>query len=212
MRRLAVVLVALGLLLRAAPADAQSFSASDEARMFQRVNAARASHGVPPLVRSDALVTIARRHSSQMAAQHKLSHNSNIRGELEAMGVHASWTGENVVVSSNSDRAMEDFLASPDHYNNIVRSNYPAVGIGVLHVDDVVWVTQDFAEIRGGGAPAPAPRVTNAPAPVVATAPRPAAPPPPTPKPTLPPTPPSSTVAPNALEHGIVFDGVPAKP
>jgi hypothetical protein len=208
MRRVVVLVAVLGCLVHAAPsAQADSYSAPDEARMFQKVNAARAARGLPSLVRSDALVTLARRHSSDMAAKKKLFHTADLAGALQALGVHASWTGENTVVSVDIDSAMADFLASPHHYDNIVRSNYTALGVGVLRVGDLVWVTQEFAEIRGVGVAAPAPPATHAPAPVVRMAPL---PPPPTPKPTpiRTPSPPTPTVTPNALEHGIVFYGV----
>jgi cysteine-rich secretory family protein len=212
-----VVVLALGCALLAAPlAHADGYSAPDEARMHQLVNAARAAKGLPALARVDALVQLSRRHSSEMAKKDALFHNTHIAADLQALGVHASWTGENAMIAINVDEAMEAFMDSPHHRDNILRSNYTALGVGVLRVGDVLWITQTFAQIGGVAPRAPAPtRAPVAVAAVVAT--RPPAPPPPTPKPTPVPTPkPTPTprpVTPNAIERGIVTatTTVPAK-
>jgi hypothetical protein len=215
MRRvLVVVVVVLGCAVGVVPAGAQSFSAPDEAQMHQRVNATRAAKGLPPLARVGALVELARRHSVEMAQKDKLFHTADIGGALRALGVDASWHGENVVVSATIDLAMDALLASPNHYANIVRPNYTAIGVGALRVDDVVWVTQVFAQIKGVGTPAPPPRPrpTVQVAAAVATKPpaTPAAPPTPkpTPVPTPKPTPTPRPVTPIAIEGGVVAAAV----
>jgi len=182
--------------------------------MFSKVNQVRTSRGLRPLAHlTNVLTVIARRQSVRMAQEHALSHNTHIRADMEALGVHPSWTGENTVVSKSIDSAMEAFMASPHHLENIVRSNYTHLGVGVVLGDGVVWVTQDFAQVGGAvqSAPRPAPAAKPAPKPAATVAPVRTAPP--TPKPTAKPTPPPSA-DPNAIEHGLTVtsltDATPA--
>jgi hypothetical protein len=152
----------------------------------------------------DALVKVARKQSTAMNEQQVLSHNHNIRNDLAALGVAVVRIGENTVVAPDLDVANEAFLGSALHYENIVRPNYNALGIGIVaDSDGAIWVTQLFAQIAGA-APAPAAPATQAPAPPPSAPP---APEPPKSTPTQAPVP----VATTAIERGIVASQLPVK-
>jgi hypothetical protein len=137
-----------------------------------------------------------------MVRQNSLFHNPTLAAAISAVGISASWRGENVVMASNVDAAYNSFLGSPKHLENIVRSNYNAVGVGVAKAPSgIIYATQVFAEVRGISAPAAPPTVAPAtpplPPPPVATV------PPAKPKPTATPEPTPKKVA-IAIEGGIV--------
>lgn len=202
LRPLAIAIASLGIVLQTAPASAADFVAGDEARMTSMINSTRAKHGVGSLKVLDGLVKVARDHSAEMVRQNNLFHNPNLKIDIAAVGISASWRGENVVMASNIDAAYDSFLGSPKHLENIVRPNYTAVGVGVARAPSgIIYATQVFAEVRGMSAPAPPAAVAPAPPP-------PPPPPPPvatsTPKPTEKPIPKKVTIA---IEGGIVFLG-----
>jgi len=207
MRRLAVLAVFLGLVLEAGAASALTFSTADEARMYRMVNSKRAERGVSALKLLDGLTKVARDQSAQMVQQHKLFHNPDLAADISAAGISASWRGENVVVAADVDLAYSAFVNSGSHLENMLRSNYNAIGVGVaIAPSGAVYVTLVFAEVRGVSAPIPPPTVAPA------TPPPPPPPPPatpPAPKSTPKPTPPPVRVVPIAIEGGIVVPQLP---
>lgn len=193
--------------LHVAPSSAVGFVPSDETRVHQMVNGTRSSKGLPPLARSAGLDEVARAQSVRMVEEQDLFHNPKLGLDLTKIGLDWRWSGENVGVGPTVDAIEEAFLGSSAHYDNIVRSNYDHLGVGVVpDPDGGVWVTQVFAEL-GGAAPAQA-----SPPPVPVATP----PPPPTPEPvpaTPPPTPtPPPPPPPVAIEGGIVVPGPPFLP
>lgn len=209
MRRIFVVLVVAALWLlpaATAPATAQTFRTADEAWVVSAVNRTRASKGLGTLEVVPGLVGLAREQSVRMEQRGSIFHNLDLKSGLTTAGLDWRWAGENVGVGGDV-RVIEDaFLASPAHYDNIVRPNYTAIGVGVLPDRDGtgVYVTQVFAELSTGTVGPPS--VTPAP-----TIPPPSPAPRDTPEPTLAPTPvpsqaPSPTPGlrlPNALEGGL---------
>lgn len=159
MLKASFTILAAALVTIAVPhARAQSVLHADEDRVFSMVNATRAAHGLTPLVRHEGLVDVARRQSVRMVEQRRLFHNLELRGDLDALGLDWHWSGENVGVGPTADAIEQAFLASPNHYENIVRPNYTALGIGVYGPTDAgyIYVTQVFAEL-GPRPAAPAP-------------------------------------------------------
>jgi hypothetical protein len=159
---------------------------------------------------------MARRQADRMEAKGTIFHNTNLGGEITSLGVSWARIGENVGMGPNVDLIYAALLKSPKHYENIVRSEYNALGMGVVNGDDgKKYLVQVFGNIKGSPAPAPA---AAAPAPAtaqpVAAAPAapstPAAPAPasaaPAPKPAATPDLPAPTADPNALTSGFVSD------
>jgi hypothetical protein len=206
MRRVWLVLVFIGLAWRPIAASAATFSAPDEARMVQMVNATRAENGLPALRVVTALESLAHEQAARMNREQKLSHNLQIGDDLRSRGIATSWTGENAVVAPDIETAQQAFLGSPLHRENMLRAGFNAIGVGVVpDADGVIWVTQTFAELKATSptdAPPTAPPSTAA---TTTTPTREPVPPAPTPRPTTAPPAPTSVNAPtNALESGVI--------
>jgi hypothetical protein len=145
----ATVIVALVLAacwVIAAPA-ARASAGSDEASMFALTNAARANVGLPALQWDPAAAVVATGWSQQMAAAQTLSHNPNLRVQIESQ-VEPNWTriGENVGVGPNTGVLESLFEASPAHYANIV-GDFNRVGIGAVRdARGSLWITLDFVK------------------------------------------------------------------
>ena len=206
MRRLGIASAFLGLLLLGwpGPATAATFIAPDEARVYQMVNATRAERSLGPLVRSAALDRVARGQSARMVNEQKLFHNPDLALDLSGAGLRWLWSGENVGVGPDVAAIHEAFVASIHHYENIIRSNYDHIGVGVAsNPAGGVYVTHVFAQLRASAAPPPPP------VPLVATpippTPQPPTPPPARPAPTPGPTP--AAPAPIVIEGGVVAPG-----
>ena len=140
------VLISL-LLARSAPA--QQFDSQAEQQLAQLVNLERARAGLPSLKVDDRLTEAARAHTTLMAQQKQLTHQ--LPGELPlqlrlaASKLRFDNDAENVAYDSTVEGAHQDLMHSPGHRENILSPKYNTIGIGVLRVGDVYWVTQDFA-------------------------------------------------------------------
>jgi uncharacterized protein YkwD len=136
-----------------APERAASNTA-EESRLMDLVNRTRSAAGRSPLAWSRRLAVIARGHSYDMALRHYLAHESlegvtpaeRIRGE----GIGYQELGENIYLDQNPDgelpqRAIEGWMASPPHRDNLLSADFRESGIGVAHgADGETYVTQDF--------------------------------------------------------------------
>jgi hypothetical protein len=120
------------------------------------VNQQRAAAGLPPLVESGGLTSLAQQHSAYMATTANLTHSGNLGGTVGS--VLPSYTGaaENVGQGPSVGTVTNLFMGSPTHRSAIL-GNFDTGGMGVaVSADGRVWVTQLFA--RTGG-PAPPPSV-----------------------------------------------------
>jgi len=201
-------LVAIVLVFLPAQASAQTFLPSDEERVHHMVDATRAEHGLGPLTRSGALDRVARAQSSRMVDRQELFHNPNLAAELTDVGVEWLWSGENVGVGPYVVAIHDAFVASLHHYENIVRSNYDHIGVGVVsNPAGGVYVTHVFAQLEEASAP---PARSTVPLLSPPSPPSPSAAPPPLPPIAAPtPTPTAAPPAPIAVEGGIVAPGPP---
>ncbi|MFA5787492.1 MAG: CAP domain-containing protein, partial [Actinomycetota bacterium] len=154
---LAAVVLSLAMpVLMAGPAFALS---SEEQGFVSGVNVERAKKGVPALAVADDLVTVARAHSAEMAAQGTIFHNPNLANAVTGWQV----VGENVGMGPTVSSINSAFIASPKHYENFVDSVYTQIGVGVvIDAKGTIFVTQVFRQ------PLAARVVQAAPAPVAA--------------------------------------------
>jgi hypothetical protein len=165
----------------------------DEAGFVSRINALRASKGMPTLVVHPNLVEKARIWAQTMASAGKIWHSKL------SDGITADWQklGENVGMGGAVESLHNAFVASPKHYDNLVDPDFGYVGIGVVDVDGTTYVAEMFMKLD---APAPVPAPGVAPPPSAANpAPGPAPAPTPAPKPKAQPKPkpvPAPTPAP----------------
>lgn len=185
---------------RPPPAQAQDYRRADEDRVQAMVNATRTARGLRPLDRVEGLVDVARQQSVRMVQQRKLYHNPGLGSDLDALGLDWHWSGENVGVGPDVDVIEQAFLGSQHHYENIVRPDYTAMGVGVVDTGEgYVYVTQVFAQLGAVRQAPPPPPPTVAP-----TLAPPPAPPTPPPTPAVTPTPAPALPDPVVIIGGVV--------
>lgn len=165
------------------PALAASASAAtDEATFLADANALRASAGLPPLILDAGLSSFARGWSAVMAETGDISHNPDLATALVGLPPRSK-LAENVGMGPGVAVVQQALATSARHRANIVNPRATRVGIGVVRVGAVVYVTQNFLEGPGprpvtadaagtrpaARAAAPPPRATPRPEPVAAT-------------------------------------------
>jgi Cysteine-rich secretory protein family len=115
-----------------------------EAATLCLLNEQRAANGLRPLARNDALARASRTHSEDMVSggyfEHLSRNGATPRERIEAAGYAvrglATWTvGENIAwgtsILATPARVVDDWMRSPGHRANILRSTYREVGAGV---------------------------------------------------------------------------------
>lgn len=147
--------VSVGLLGLAPVTAARADSVSDETRFVQLINQSRTAAGAGPLAVHQALVSIARSHSDEMAGAGSVFHRPDL-----SVGLPAGWTlvGENVGMGSgaNADAMHQAFMNSPSHRSNILNGAFNTVGIGVrFGGDGTIFVTQELMQGPLDGTVAP---------------------------------------------------------
>lgn len=153
-------------------------AAADEALLLAEANVLRAAAGLSPLALDNGLSSFARRWSAVMAAAGDIRHNPDLASALGSLPPESTLR-ENVGMGPGAAVVHRALVASPSHRANLVNPRATRVGIGVVRVGAVVYVTQNFVE---GVAPrrpaspqaaspaAPRGRATIAPPAVAATA------------------------------------------
>ena len=126
----------------------------DERRAFQLINEERQRRGLRPLVFDGALTRLARYHSESMARGGFLSHTDrqglDLRGRADALGLHG-WKalGENIAYNQGYNDptafAVERWMISEKHRENILNDEYTHAGLGVARASDgTYYFTQVF--------------------------------------------------------------------
>jgi uncharacterized protein YkwD len=173
MKRAIVTLVALVALAgavvgqagaaNAAPASTERLQSLDQA-LLDSVNSVRTANGLRRLTLDPGLVDAAVDHSRSMLESGYFEHESadgssfvaRVKRYYSPVG-YASWSaGENLLYSTeavDAKIAMEAWLASPGHRENLLDPDWRDIGIGSLHAasaggtfgGDPVWIiTMDF--------------------------------------------------------------------
>ena len=152
---LGVFAVALTLTVVAPPAFAQVATgdqASDEARFVGLINGERAKVGLPALRVVPELVGLGRQWSNEMIA---LDPGSNPCGVVHnpdfVAKVTSPWQrlGENVGCGNVDIGTLHArFVSSPGHHRNIVDPSFDSIGVGISYDGDVLYVTQQFMDLR----------------------------------------------------------------
>lgn len=140
------------------PTPAQSPQTAEiEAQIRQRINEIRQEQGLSELQVNEKLAEVARRYSQQMAEQNFFSHTSPTGSTLEqrvqSAGIVYMLVGENLFKSTNIPQpvnaAVEGWMDSPGHRENILRSQYRETGVGVWQDGETYYVTQLFLRSFG---------------------------------------------------------------
>src|SRR5579859_1362842 len=136
-----VVLAAAMVAPWVAAPSAHADSRSDAMAFVGPINALRAARGLAPLTVDTRLTGLATWWSGKMAAAAFLSHNGSLASMLPA-----GWTlgGENVGTGPSSGSLESAFENSPEHFANMMRPEFTAIGVGVVWSGSTMWVTEDF--------------------------------------------------------------------
>lgn len=142
-RRLSTFILALLLVVPvAAPA---ALAGPGEGDMLAKINAARASEGLPALSSHGTLVSHARAHSKEMADANSIFHTSN--ATLKSLVSGWQKIGENVGRGPNVSTLHAAFMASSGHRANIM-GDFTHAGVGTYVTDDgMMYVTVVFLKL-----------------------------------------------------------------
>jgi uncharacterized protein YkwD len=139
---------------RYAHASATFAATSPERRAFDLVNRERAARGAGRLVWDDGLASMARQHSENMARQNFFSHTDRTGRDTAARAAECGVCGwsalaENIAYNQGYDDpaafAVERWMTSAKHRENILRAGFTHAGLGVAKsADGTVYFTQVF--------------------------------------------------------------------
>jgi len=127
---------------------------SDERRAFDLVNSERARRGLRPLIWDGSLTRVARYHSGNMAGESFFNHvdrdGLDLSGRAHLLGLRG-WKalGENIAYNQGYDDptafAVERWMISSKHRENILNGEYTHAGLGVARAaDGRIFFTQVF--------------------------------------------------------------------
>jgi uncharacterized protein YkwD len=126
---------------------------SDEGSLLSSTNASRAQYGKGKLTLSSDLVSVARKHSAEMAAKGAIFHNSSLGSDVN------NWrkVGENVGRGPSAKSVHQAFMGSSSHRTHILDGAYDRVGVGTVWKGSTLYVTVIFVD-SFGSTPAPKPK------------------------------------------------------
>lgn len=140
-----------------------SFYSSVEDAIFKQLNELRVTQGLHELKKSSSLASGARIRAKEMYDYNYFAHSrpdggswdSVFKVEIPLSGY--SYLGENLAkttgMSPSATYFMDLWINSPGHYENMVRSNYTHVGIGVYYgyvsgKGQVAYAVQEFGTFK----------------------------------------------------------------
>ncbi len=140
-----------------------SFYSSVEDAIFKQLNELRVAQGLHELKKSSSLASGARIRAKEMYDYNYFAHSrpdggswdSVFKVEVPLSGY--SYLGENLAkttgMSPSATYFMDLWINSPGHYENMVRSNYTHVGIGVYYgyvsgKGQVAYAVQEFGTFK----------------------------------------------------------------
>lgn len=125
-----------------------SYDAQAEQRLLDLTNLERQREGKPVLKNDAGLAEAARAHAAVMASRGQLSHQFSgepgLRDRLSKLQLHLDQAGENVAFDVDIDQAHDGLMHSPEHRANLLKADYNIAGIGVVRVEDRLYVVEDF--------------------------------------------------------------------
>lgn len=138
-------------------AETERFSPADRAEQLihDQVNHERFIYQVPELQYSNSLAKVAEAHSRDMAEHGYFSHINTVgemfEGRCREHGIDCAG-GENLFRVSLTamgpeglaNEAMESWVNTESHRNNILREQFTREGIGVYYGSEYIYVTQNF--------------------------------------------------------------------
>ncbi len=123
-----------------------------ESQVQQRINQIRQQNNLSSLDTNPELAAVARAYSQKMAAGDFFSHTgpdgSTPAERVRAVGIQYALLGENLFKSTNApdpvNLAVEGWMNSPGHRENILQSGFTQTGIGIWREGNTYYITQLF--------------------------------------------------------------------
>ncbi|WP_414550742.1 CAP domain-containing protein [Anabaena sp. CCY 0017] len=123
-----------------------------EIAVRQRINEVRQEKELQTLEHNEKLAEVARNYSRQMAENNFFSHTGNdgstLQDRVGAGGIIYWVVGENLFKSTNVPQpvkvAVDGWMESPGHRENILRPVFTETGVGVWRVNNTFYITQLF--------------------------------------------------------------------
>lgn len=131
-----------------------------ELEAFDLINVERSAAGVDPLVMDSGLRAVARAHSEDMVAREFFSHDNpdgaSPFDRIHAAGIEYSRAGENIAWNNFPnpvEKAVDGWMNSTGHRNNILNGEFTLTGMGVAGDDtNGYYFTQVFTHpLEKGG-------------------------------------------------------------
>jgi len=127
-----------------------------EGEVVERVNRIRTQRGLPPLQIDPELAALARAHSCRMARQGFFAHTSpsdgTVADRVREAGLEFRAVAENLARNANvpdpAAVAVEGWLQSEEHRDNLLRPTFTRTGVGACAGDPGHYFTQIFLEPR----------------------------------------------------------------
>lgn len=125
-----------------------------ETQVRQQINAIRQKNGLHSLENNQKLAQVARQYSQKMAIQKFFSHTSpqgdTMVQRVRSAGIFYWMLGENLFMGTNLTQpvadAVQGWMESPGHRENILRPEFRQTGIGVWRTGNTYYFTQLFLQ------------------------------------------------------------------
>ena len=134
----------------ATSALSQSSTGNAEAReLLSLINQERAKQSVPAVMLDNRLNAAAQRHSQLMAESDNLTHQLDdeppLTVRLSEQNVRSDHDAENIALGGSLSDIHQHLMQSPPHRANILNAQFGSVGIGIVRIGDMLYVTEEFA-------------------------------------------------------------------
>jgi uncharacterized protein YkwD len=127
-----------------------------EREIEARINEIRIEHGLEPLEHNETLAAVARAYSCRMAREDFFAHESPdgdmVADRVVAADVRYRVVGENLAMiggmGNPGEAAVEGWMESEGHRENLLRSNYEESGVGACTEGEAIYFTHVFLQPR----------------------------------------------------------------
>lgn len=124
--------------------DVSSTPSELETELLKLINNQRALYGLPNLTIDTAIQKTARAKAEDLVSNNYFAHNSPIYGTpfdmLKSFGVTYKTAGENIAGNSTLEGAVNAWMNSQGHRENILNNAYNLTGIGVVKSEKYGYV------------------------------------------------------------------------
>lgn len=116
--------------------DTLSGYSADEKELLSLINAQRKAYGLPELSFNSELQRVAKAKAQDLVANNYFSHTSPTYGSpfdmMKSFGIKYKTAGENIAGNSSLSGAVDAWMNSTGHRENILNNAYNYTGIGIV--------------------------------------------------------------------------------